>query len=152
MPAPGLYSSTDGAKTWKPGALKGISDQPVVLAAHPDDPKTVSIGTDQGLFVSQDFGNTFIELSLESRVSALSYNTEGSLMVGTLDGKLLKQTGEQWTEIAISDKSEDDIITYVAQSPKNPNDWVVATEQLNIWLSKDQGVTWELIVNEGKLK
>jgi photosystem II stability/assembly factor-like uncharacterized protein len=115
MPAPGLYSSTDGAKTWKPGALKGISDQPVVLAAHPDDPKTVSIGTDQGLFVSQDFGNTFIELSLESRVSALSYNTEGSLMVGTLDGKLLKQTGEQWTEIAISDKSEDDIITYVPE-------------------------------------
>jgi hypothetical protein len=152
MASPGFYSSTDGAKTWKPGALKGISGQPVLLAAHPADPKSVSIGTNQGIFVSQDFGNTFDKLTLENRVSALSYATDGSLIVGTLDGKLLKQTGEQWTEIAISVKSEDDIITFVAQSPNNPDDLVVATEQLNIWMSNDQGTTWELIVNEGKLQ
>lgn len=152
MASSGLYSSTDGAKTWKSGALEGISGQPVVLAAHPDDQDTVSIGTDQGVFVSHNFGNSFVKQSLEYGVSALSYDTEGSLVVGTSNGKLLKQNGERWTEIAISDKKDDDIISYISLSPNNPNDWVAATEKLNLWLSEDQGVTWELIVNEGKLQ
>lgn len=152
MSAPGFYSSTDEGKTWNSAAMKGVSGQPTVMAVHPEEPNTVSIGTNEGVFVSQDLGNNFEKLTLEGDVSALSYDVEGSLIVGTVDGKLQKQTGEQWTEIAIPEKSEDDIVTNIVQSPTNANEWVAATGQLNLWTSNDEGVTWKLIVKEGKLK
>ncbi|OXS54954.1 hypothetical protein B1A99_24545 [Cohnella sp. CIP 111063] len=152
MPTPGFYSSTDEAETWKQSAFKGVTGQPVAFAADPDDAGTVSVATDQGLFQSRDFGNTFEKLTFDLRIAAINYAVSGELLVSSLDGKLMMQSEEGWTEIVLSNKRPEEIITYMAQNPMDSKVWVVATEQLNLWLSRDQGRSWTALASQGKLQ
>ncbi len=152
MPTPGFFSSTDEAETWKQSDFKGVTGQPVAFAAHPDHAGTVSVAMDQGLFQSKDFGNTFENITFDPRIAAINYAPNGKLLVSTLDGKLMMQSEEGWTDILLSNKRPEEIITYMAQNPIDSKEWVVATEQLNLWISRDQGGTWAPLASQGKLK
>ncbi len=59
-----VFCSTDGGKTWKDvdkGQLPDVPHHAVVI--RPDDPKTVYVGNDAGVFVSQDSGITWMNMT-----------------------------------------------------------------------------------------
>lgn len=55
----GLYMSTDDAKAWKKVEAKGIESEPTTIAVHPNKSNIVIAGTEKGLYLSDDFGQTF---------------------------------------------------------------------------------------------
>ncbi|MFD2330118.1 F510_1955 family glycosylhydrolase [Cohnella sp. GCM10020058] len=57
MDTMGLYFSKDDASTWMRSQMNGITTEPLALATHPTDNKIVAIGTEQGLFISQNAGD-----------------------------------------------------------------------------------------------
>ena len=85
-----LFRSKDGGKTWEEvdkGQLPNVPHHAVVI--RPDAPKTVYVGNDAGVFVSQDSGDTWmnmtanlpnamvVDLVLQEKDSTLSAATYG---------------------------------------------------------------------------
>jgi hypothetical protein len=62
MKTSGLYYSTDEAKTWNQSNAENLNGQPSAIAVHPSGNKIVAIGTDEGTYLSKDFGNRFVNV------------------------------------------------------------------------------------------
>jgi hypothetical protein len=150
MGATGLYYSTDDAKTWNQSAFQGVNGQAVTFAAHPTDPATVLIGTNKGLFQSKDFGNSFTKLSIDIPVSSLSYNPKTGMLIGSSGSTLFAQSGQEFQKITSPKIMQGDSISYIAQNPVKKDEIVLATENRDVFVSKDLGQTWSEIVKNGK--
>ncbi len=70
----GVAVSVDGAGTWATrGAFAGLADtHAAAVAVDPDDPTTIVVGTDGGLYRSTDAGATFAALEPVGFVSAVA--------------------------------------------------------------------------------
>jgi photosystem II stability/assembly factor-like uncharacterized protein len=105
---PYVYQSLDGGRTWK-----RLSDEGYVLAIDPQHPRTLYLGTRNGLLRSRDRGRHWTTISGFSLVPG-SFVPEGSdLVVDPHDSRVL----------------------YAARA----DDF----ENLGVWRSVDGGVTWE---------
>ena len=68
--ADGLYRKEAGDTRWEKLA-KGMPPQPQVRAitVHPNDPKTVFVGTQRGVYRSKDSGDSFTRMNMtEGRI------------------------------------------------------------------------------------
>lgn len=150
----GLYSSQDNAKSWNLSGLHGLLGQPTSLAAHPDEPGTVVIGTDTGVYLSKDFGNHFEKMPLEEGITTVAFGSSGELFVGGNVGKLFKYSDNSFTEYQVSKNGVplEKEITFVAQNPSNPSELVIADKDLNVMVSQDNGKSWSSIVVQGSLQ
>lgn len=72
----GIYVTTDDAKTWRHAQAQGAPEA-FVLAVHPDRPDTVFLGAETGLYVSEDYGDTFRMLVPDTRIVALAVELDG---------------------------------------------------------------------------
>ncbi|MDQ0256369.1 hypothetical protein J2S74_003789 [Evansella vedderi] len=150
MTEPGFYYTTDETETWNQSELKGLIGQPSSLAAHPTNEGVVAIGTNTGLYLSQDYGNSFISLLENMNVTAVSFDHGDSLLVGLPQGLIsIKMDGSDQIDFTIPSLDSGDVITFVKQNPENENEYVYSTRNKDIFLSKDGGATWEMIVNQG---
>lgn len=155
MKSPGLYYSKDEGKTWTRSGMQGMAGDPAAIAVHPANDAVVAIGTEQGLFVSQDSGQNFEKLS-DARVTSLFFNERGSLFIGSYRApaaSLLQFDIEnkQTVEMNIPALTED-AVAYFAQNPQNPNELAFATFKSDVFISGDSGETWTKIADQGKGK
>ena len=152
MDQPGFYYSTNETKTWNQSMLQGLVGQATSLAAHPTEEGIVAIGTDQGIFLSDDYGNNFERLSDSEAVSAVSFDHQNNLLVATQseEAKLLKINlpSNEVNELSIP-SLEEDAIAYVKQNPINKDELVFATNAKDIYFSNDGGETWDKSVDKG---
>ncbi|NTZ20729.1 glycosyl hydrolase [Paenibacillus sp. JMULE4] len=148
----GLYYTMDETKTWTKSEMNGLTDEPVALAVHPTNDAIVAVGTKKALYLSKDSGNLFEKVA-DLQVTALSFNQQGALFIGAY-----KQNGElyemdpatkQMKEITIPVLVED-AAAYVAQNPVNDKELVFATYKKDVYLSKDKGINWTKIADQGK--
>lgn len=148
----GFYYSVDEAKTWTQSELKGLQGKAIGLAAHPTKQGIVTIGTNQGIFLSDNYGNSFEKLPVSGAVSAVSFDHQNNLLIATESNvaKLLQLnlSTNEINELSIPDL-KDDVITYVKQNPAHNNELVFATKKRDIYFSHDEGETWEQSVDEG---
>ncbi|WP_227935586.1 F510_1955 family glycosylhydrolase [Alkalihalobacillus deserti] len=153
MDKPGFYYSTDETKTWNQSKLEGLVGQASTLAAHPTENGVVAIGTDSGVFLSTDYGNSFESLLENVSAVAVSFDHSNSLLV-TVPGKLLSISldGTKQTDLNIPQLNSDDVIAYVRQNPQEANEYVFATFNKDIFITKDSGETWMEIVDQGTAK
>ncbi len=108
----GIAASRDGGVTWTTrGSFAGITDtHAAAVAIDPDDPSVVYVGTDGGLYRSEDAAATFTRLAPTGFVSAVAARGP-SLWVGVTsaydqaDATLLhsRDRGATWTEIPLPD-------------------------------------------------
>lgn len=152
MEQTGFYYSTDETKTWNKAEFNGVKGQATTLAAHPTKEGIVAIGTDQGIFLSEDFGNTFESIVSET-VTAISFGFENQLLVGTIiDGEpqliTVDLTTRDVEQIGIP-HLEEDAVSYIQQNPVNHDEIVFATYERDIYFSSDYGVNWVKSVNKG---
>lgn len=153
MESPGMYVSVDDAKTWRRSELNGIHEPLSALAVHPDKQEVVAAGTGLGVYLSEDYGNTFKKIMDNVRVTALTFAFDGELFVGAVkeNPTLLKLNVEtrKSEEVAVP-VINDDVIQYIAQNPTQPKTMAIATAKKDVYLTPDAGVLWHRIADQGK--
>jgi hypothetical protein len=152
MKESGFYYSDDQAKTWNQMKMTGISGNPTVIIAHPTKKGVVAIGTDQGLYLSDNYGKSFELLLDESYVSAAMFSSSDEIIVGlnTVSKELIKLdlVNNKTTKYELP-KNVDGNISFISSNYKNKKELAFATDQINIYVSLDHGENWEQIVKTG---
>ncbi|GLZ87436.1 hypothetical protein Pres01_34870 [Metapseudomonas resinovorans] len=154
MNAPGLYFSLNEGVDWQRASAQGITEEPVALAVHPTDSKTVALTTNAGLYLSRDAGEHFRALSRSEEALGLAFSMDGnSLWFGSYGNaaKLSKvelATGKV-TSLGMPELQEDGI-AYLAQNPTQLQEWAIATFKRDVYLSQDGGKSWSAIAKAGQ--
>ncbi|WP_052807474.1 F510_1955 family glycosylhydrolase [Risungbinella massiliensis] len=143
----GLYYSTDQGKNWTKSTLSGVEATEVwMVKADPNKSNTVALLAKEGLYLSNDTGNTFWKVPVSAFISAMDISFAGSLWAATYEEspRLLKleSNGEIKKEIPLSYSSKEDPIQYITVHPQNENDISFATASTKIYQTKDGGKTW----------
>ncbi|XID96027.1 F510_1955 family glycosylhydrolase [Paenibacillaceae bacterium WGS1546] len=146
----GLFYSKDEGKTWTSSPATGLQGQMTTMAVHPDKESIVAIGTTAGAYLSKDHGQTFTTLVPGRQISAISFMNSNDVWVAGADASLVKINTESKVSATLKSPTKDEI-TYVAQNPANPNELAIATEQKDVYLSTESGVTWTQIADKGNM-
>jgi len=148
MSEAGLYVSNDEAKSWTRSQATGVIGNVTSIAAHPTDPGTVVIGTSDGVFLSNDFGNLFEKLSIEQEVTALAFGKTGDLFIGGQGTLNLLTENNSINKLNIPDLKED-VMIYIAQNPQSESEIAFATSNKDVYISWDAGLNWNQIAVQG---
>lgn len=159
--ADGLYRKEAGDTQWEKLA-KGMPPQPQVraIAIHPNDPGTIFVGTQRGVYRTQDGGDNFQRMNLtEGRIvwsfkfhphdpKIMFLGTEGSEVYKSADG------GENWeylSSIANPDSVQMAFATRILGigiEPSNTDYMYAAMEVAGAASSADGGKTWKIATPE----
>ncbi len=153
----GLFINRDEKKGWKQIKFDNTS-YPFfnTVVTNPAVPGLILVGTEVGLFVSRDNGDSFAPMPFAGeakRVQNITFDPReaSTIYVGTSSGFFITNDGGQtW------DQRSNGLRTQVAASavvlnPANPDELYVGDQWLGgLFHSKNKGKSWELI-NTGKL-
>ncbi len=149
----GLYYSTDDTKTWIKSKMEGLEGQVSSLAVHPQDDTVVVLGTNKGVFVSKDFGQTF-EKIFDAPTTAVSFSLNGELFVGSVSDEFTLSTFNIETKkqsmLTIPSLREGNAISYIAVNPKNEKQIIFTTFENDIYMTEDSGGNWSQLAESGK--
>lgn len=153
----GLYRRRAGHGTWEK-LNNGLPDdlQVNVIAARPNDPKSMYIGTQQGLFHSADGGDSWTDMGLETGekdiYSVLLHPTDPDTIYVGLDYAAIAKTtdgGKTWRQLptvqpaGAIDGCFPVRVLRMAADPSNPEEIYAAMEVGGIIRSLDGGETWD---------
>jgi hypothetical protein len=151
----GLFRTADEKKGWKPLKIANAEGSELttshinVVATHPRTPGLIWIGTDDGLFISRDDGETFTTLRLdaeERRVKAIAFDPRSPLtaFVGTVKGFYRTTDGGATWERRGGGMPLSVAVSTLAINPLNPDDLYVSDYIYGgFYYSRDRGRTWE---------
>ena len=154
MSKPGIYSTVNDGFSWNHAESKGLDGVPSALAVHPSNNKNIAAGTKTGLFFSTDGGDTFKRLASGEQVLAAFFDLDGKqLWFSSYDGKpylaRLDWSSGKKTVINLPPLTRD-AVAYIAQNPAKRTEYAIATFERNVYLTQDQGKTWNQIANRGQ--
>lgn len=151
----GLFRSTDGGATFR-RACDGMFVECHVraLAVHPHDSRRLYLGSEDGLFVSDDGAENWQRI--DSPLNGLQIwsilqlpSDPNVLIVGTCPSRLFRSAdaGRTWTEAtATMEKRCPRIlhtrVTTLAADPGDPGTVWAGVEIDGLWRSRDAGQTW----------
>jgi hypothetical protein len=155
MAGPGLYFTLTDGRTWKRAADKGRGYMLHGLAVHPTNAAVVAAATDDGLYVSRDWADTFAWLAGGRVVITARFTLDGRHLwfSSYVDDKpalarVAWESGGTVEEMPIPVHAED-AIAYIAQNPVRRSEFAIATFRRSVFLTKDSGATWTQIAAEG---
>jgi len=148
----GLYRTFDDSKGWQSVSIDGYpSGAPVFsISTHKDTPRKIFAGTKQGLFISNDSGNSWQHAERgpsDVSVKAIAQDPRDAqlIIVGT-NQYIFRSTngGRTWVRRGGGLPSGD--FTSVVISPTNPDE-VMAAEYSRggVYRSLDKGYIWERV-------
>lgn len=146
--AVGLHYSLDEGATWQTSAAQGLTDPVIQIAVHPIDASLIAVATESGLFISHDHGDTFDQMGDTTPVTAVSFHPDGEMLYfgyNTVFGYTLAT--EQVETFQTPDLGSDDVIGYIAAVQDK---LAFATFSRDIYISEDQGDSWQQIAHQGK--
>lgn len=167
----GLYYSLDDGETWQQAAATGLTARPFGLAVHPTEASMVAMATEAGLFLSDDFGNSFAPIAPSAGegeggaitfiifhpqdaaglVTAVIFHPNGEMLLfGANELFAYDLPSGELTELPAPSLAEGDTMGYIAVNPLDNDEIALATFGRDIFLSPDGGQTWSQIAEEGK--
>lgn len=150
MQVAGLYHSEDDGKTWKRSATQGIQGNVLQVAVHRTQPGVIALATDAGLFISSDFGDSFTAVSGAGPTSAVVFGVEGDkLYFGTNKLYAYHLASKQVLALKTPEIGEKGVIGYIAESSAARGVIAISTYARDVWLSKDDGQSWQQIARQG---
>lgn len=154
MPKKGLYYSLDKGKTWTFSGPANIKGQISAIAVDPKQKNKVAVGTDQGVFYSQDYGKTFKQYLKGNKVTALSYGFNHELLVATFDGqsslsRLDPSNGGAAYEVDLSSVEREPIL-YIAENPNDVQQVVIAIKNKDVFYTNTMGKNWSYLAKNGQ--
>lgn len=156
MRQPGLHSTRNEGFVWRPARAAGLAGAPRALAVHPDDPATVAVATDKGVFLSRNSGDRFAAVASGMDGLSVFFELDGQhLWYGAFDGRpLLARVALAGGNVERSSLSlpprARDAVAYIAQNPARRDKFAIATFRRNVYLSPDRGRTWRQIAADGE--
>lgn len=145
----GFHYSLDEGKTWQSMAAQGITGRPIQLAIHPTEAQTVALATEGGLYLSNDYGDTFSRISQTAPVTSVAFDPRGQrLIFGYQSLQSYNLDNGETNNISTPSLTGDDAIGYSAINPVSEQ-IAFATINLNIYFSGDNEQTWEQIAAQG---
>lgn len=154
MKQPGIYYTRNDGLKWQRVAAKGLEGALNSLAVHPVDANVVAAGTDEGLYLSRDAGESFERLVEYVRVFAEAFDLDGEyLWFSTHAGKaglarVALKPGTDVEAIPIPALGED-AVAYIAQNPTQRSEIAIATFKRSVFVSEDRGRSWKQIARGG---
>ena len=151
--AAGLNYSLDGGVSWEPAAGGGLTDSPRQLAVHPSEANIVAAVTQNGLYLSQDFGESFSLIDGSNAVTTVRFDPNGeSLVYGSQSlYEYNLATGESQLLSDTLDLQADQAILYVDVNSQR-DELAVVTFNRDIYISFDNGQSWQQIGEDGVAK
>lgn len=147
----GLQFTLDDGKSWKKAGAKGISGQPIQIAVHPTDVKIVAIGSEHGLFLSTNGGDSFEKIWARSPISAVTFSPGGDkLLFGLQELSSYEIASKQIQSLPAPSVSEQDAIGFIAVNPAAKGALAIATFGNEVYYSADSGQAWKQIIKQGK--
>lgn len=152
----GFYYSDDLGQSWTALKMGGFEAEMMSnIAAHPDEPETIAIGTDKGLYLSKDAGQTF---SLATKGKMITYALLGkqhAYVAELVDDQVqlnqLNLTSKEEKSLNIPKLKNVNAIHYIAVHPTNDKEISIATLQNDVYQSTDGGATWTQILAAGAI-
>lgn len=156
----GLYRTTDEKKGWEMVTLAGSSAgqgsgklRPIVrsVATSSQAPGLVLAGTEEGLFISRDNGNSFVPLRLDGemrRIQTIVFDprTADTIYVGTSNAFFRSLNGGQTWERRGGGLRLASAVSAITVNPNNPDEIFAGDyNQGGFYRSLDRGKTWELL-------
>lgn len=151
----GLYSSSDEGKNWNKRKMSGIDPAKLIgLAAHPANENLLAINSQDGIFISEDGGDTFSPISQGAPVTSVLLNDKTGIYSSLEeDGiRLIKfnlQSHEE-VELSVPSINTDNPIMFITQNPKNQSEMTIVTYKNDIYRTSDSGKNWTEIMDSGK--
>lgn len=152
----GLNYSTDEGKTWIEATMKGFNSTYISnLAAHPSKEELLVIGSKDGVFISEDYGQNFSILNPAEMITYVTLNETGGYYTNFDETRVYLKSFS--LENSVEDNIEfpkevmTDPIIYIAVNPNNEKEIVLVTNNLNIYQTKDLGISWDKLASNGKL-
>jgi len=154
MSKPGIHATVNDGFSWKHAVANGLEGQLISLAVHPTNNQIVAAGTKTGLFLSTDGGDNFKRLSGGEQVLSVFFDLDEKQLWFSSYGDKPALTRIEWssgkkTAISLPPLTRD-AVSHIAQNPVNPQEYVIATFERNVYLSKNLGKTWGQIANQGQ--
>lgn len=155
----GIFKSIDNGEKWEKIEPKGLPDdihQVYSLIIMPDDDQKLLAGTENGVMISEDGGQTFNLFDNSRLITAMAIMPNGTDLISysiTNDGAgvmISKDNGQSWTKIGL-DLGED-AASVISVNPKNPDHIAVSTFSTSLYVSEDGGQNWEQIITNGTMK
>ncbi len=130
--------------------MQGVSAQPIQITVHPTDANVVALATEEGLFLSSDYGDTFERIGEAGPVSAAYFSPRGErLFFGYSTLYVYDLASEQVDALQTPALAANDAIGYIAINPVQSDEIAFATFGGNIYLSQDGGQSWQQIAEAG---
>lgn len=154
LPA-GFQYTLDEGETWMNASLNGYdADSISNLAVHPSEPGTIAIGSEKGVYISEDHGNHFVKLIDQPMVIYVVLTEDGGYNASyekeNVELTAFSSEDGQETVLPLPDENMDPIV-FLAVSPDNTEEIVIVTNDNSIYLTKDRGQNWEMLSQSGKL-
>lgn len=155
MPQPGIYATRHEGKAWRRAPAQGLPRTEILaLAAHPDAPDIVAVGTERGLYISLDEGQRFRRIDGSGATTAVAFDLDGRrvryapalssfLIASAIDGAGTRRTALPPLGL--------DFVTHIAQHPRESGTLAIATRRRDIYMTNDAGKTWRALAREGDL-
>lgn len=145
-----LYVTEDAGESWRIAAGSGLPAEgscwgAPCLATDSDDPMAVFAGTNEGLFLSRDLGETWQQHAPAVILGVTAHPAEASVLYGYSRDGIVRSTdrGETWTKSADGDSvGSDDAVFGFAVNRAAPDILYAGTTQNRVLKSADGGDTW----------
>lgn len=153
----GFFYSDDYGNTMNAMGMEGFEATMMSnIAAHPKTPETLAIGTERGLYVSTDSGDTFSLINSDFYVTYVTLSQTHALVTTVNEEKKVELhqidlDSNEGEKLSIPDLTEENAITFIAQHPTNDAELSFVTLQNDVYRSTDGGITWSQLLAAGKL-
>lgn len=152
----GLHYSVDEGVSWKKVAMNGFtSDYISNLSAHPTYKQTIAAASKDGLFISDDYGQNFKRKNDTNNITYVTFNETGGYYSNFDNDKVFLKSfmieNSEETEIELPSDLKMDPIIFIVINPGNLKEIVIATNNNNIYVTKDEGFSWGKLASNGEL-
>lgn len=143
-----LWAFSDGRPT---GTSEGLPNTPDYhsLLVSPTDPKTVVLGTHEGLYRTRDGGRTWASYTLPGK-DAMNLARGSDTTVWTAGHLVFAKSedgGEMWTDLSPETLPSLDLHGF-AVDPRDPDTLYAAVAGEGLYRSRDAGASFELVSDE----
>lgn len=148
---PGLHYSLDAGQNWEQSAASGLTANPTQIAVHPTEPNLVALATQSGVFLSNDFGNTFSQATNTGAVTSIAFDPNGDRLLFGMDAlfEYDLQTGQSNPLPSTPQIDAQQVIFYIGINPVT-DELAVSTSDRDLYYSHDGGETWTPIGADGR--
>ncbi|GAM12957.1 F510_1955 family glycosylhydrolase [Mesobacillus selenatarsenatis] len=154
----GVYVSKVRGGAWEPVELNGLDANSLgIIAVHPENGRTITMSTREGVFVSDDFGTTMERAGDYQMVTAAAYSKE-SLYIAPVKNEEIKlirlpiEERNAGEEVTIPNLKYDNPITYIAADPEQEDRIAFITILNDLYESEDGGKTWKQLLVNGRIE